>query len=165
MVRGRLRDWLTTKVAPRDVELALWAVAGYHPKFGRGVSTQPADGAGPQLIILWSHHQFPACLEVIRSEFDLGTPPTFTDEQFISLAASPSAFDLIGGWLDEATTAWEMVSTEDKALIAALKHTLVGADVAGSALPSKTQGPARRRWIAESFGRKPTAENTLAVAT
>src|SRR5262249_59600133 len=40
MVRGRLRDWLTTKVAPRDVELALWAVAGYHPKFGRGVSTQ-----------------------------------------------------------------------------------------------------------------------------
>ena len=165
MVRERLMDWLGTKFSREDIELVLWAVAGHHPKYGRSAPTvRPKEiAAGATLTIMWNHPEFPKSLEIIRNAFDLGPPPTFADDETISLAKSPDAYAYFSNWLGEATQNWEAPSAEFRKLLAALKHTLVCADVAGSALPSKVHGQARRRWIGESFSRKPSQENMLAV--
>jgi CRISPR-associated endonuclease/helicase Cas3 len=166
MVQDRLLGWLTAKFEEAEIVLALWAVVGHHPKYGRACPPRTAgDGAGPKMSVLWNHRDMPKCLGVIEETFGLPAPPAAGDEEAMPLVGIANVFSRLAKWNASAQKRWSECSNEEKRVIAALKNTLIGSDVSGSALPTKESLSvgARRSWIANAFSHRPEPEKLEAL--
>jgi CRISPR-associated endonuclease/helicase Cas3 len=164
MVIGKLQSWLEQVFSQEDVRLALWAVAGHHPSWTRPSPPEPQDnGAGPSFIIFWDHKHLAESLQLAKVAFGLGEPPIYSEEVY-SLTGSSSVFIQLKTWFRKELGFWERMAQSDRLLLAGLKHSLVGADVAGSALPvSKPLSDAEAGWIISAFANQPEAQGLESV--
>jgi CRISPR-associated endonuclease/helicase Cas3 len=166
----QLRPWLLPAVGGCEVDFAIveWAVAGHHPAFDHpSPPTGPPKqgGSGPEIKLLTGCKDFATILGWLAATFSLaGTPPELGPPKRQLNAGD--VFSELRGWARTARRAWEAFSPELRRFVAAVKNSLIAADVAGSALPRELPNdPDRWRWITDSFGQKPTVgELALVVA-
>jgi CRISPR-associated endonuclease/helicase Cas3 len=151
-------------VAGSEIDFAIveWAVAGHHPGHDRASPprTCPA-GAGAELRILAGHPRMPEIVAWLKGDFLLpGDPPRLVDS-VIPLVGAGSVFAVLSRWAKAARKLWDGMNPEDRRFVAAVKDSLIAADVAGSALPRAEANEARRwQWIADAFAALPE-ENEL----
>jgi CRISPR-associated endonuclease/helicase Cas3 len=163
-----LREWLLTAVGVSDVDFALmeWAVAGHHPAHDHASPPKSCPpGAGSELILHMGHSDFKAALQWLREAFQLSAPPSVAETKR-NLTGAESVFTEIAVWAKAARRTWDSMNDGDKRLVAAVKDSLVAADIAGSALPKKLpDDPQRWVWISESFAEKPKPGELQAVVS
>lgn len=161
LLRPKLLDWLrsASDLTDLDWQIVQWAIAGHHPAFGR--SSPPVDrtvenGSGSRMILLSGHADFAACLEVIRQCHGLGPAPTFEDE---TVDIGDAHSEIRRHWNPQVLQWREDLQDQSLGLVAAVKASLLGADVAGSALPTEC-GPNSDlgAWIKGSLSKTPTSQ-------
>ncbi|HEX5270673.1 MAG TPA: CRISPR-associated helicase Cas3' [Gemmataceae bacterium] len=154
-----LHDWLLPAVGgERDWQIALWAVGGHHPAYGRPSPPRLfVEGGGRTLTVCTGHPDFAACLDFLQRSFDLGPAPTLADQKWL-LTGPDNVFEQLFRWYKSAAEIFNDLSLADRRFVAAVKNCLVGADVAGSALPHKLAEDAREVWIRDQLARRPTRE-------
>ena len=155
----QLREWLLPAVKESAIDFAIveWAVVGHHPAYSHPSPPHAErDGAGPEMSLLMSHVDFRATLEFLRSTWHLANIP-ICPEQKRHLTGANAVFQEIAGWLKGSHRIWDgMRGSPEGRLVAAVKNTLIAADVAGSALPKAfTEDAQRWDWISNSFAAKP----------
>jgi CRISPR-associated endonuclease/helicase Cas3 len=164
LIMLRLRDWLLPAVGGTEPDFAVvqWAVTGHHPAHNHDSPPKNAPpGSGTELTIYTGHDDFKAALRWLETTFQLNTAPTRPNETS-QLTGTKSVCAEIMGWVRDARRIWENLCSEDRKLTAAVKNALVAADIAGSALPKKTEAP-DWDWITRSFDKKPTEADLNAV--
>lgn len=133
------RAWLLEQYSQANLMVAVWVAMGHHLKIGLGKDGKPAgciaeisDETGDELAIYTNHNDFRAVLKM-GNEY-LGLPDTLPElpqenwsktelkQALINLQAE---FDEFAQQLDE----------ENQEFVAAVKATVIAADLAGSALP------------------------------
>ena len=131
-----LRDWLRPAVESElDWQVVLWAVGGHHPAYDRPSPPRLfVEGGGRALAVHTGHRDFASCLDFLRQSFALSAAPTLPDQTWL-LVGPENVFDRIFGWYKKASADFASMSDDDHRFVAAVKNCLVGADVAGSALP------------------------------
>ena len=154
LLQEPLRDWLLGQVNKADLSVVEWAVGGHHPAYNRESPPRRADprGAGDKLVVLAAHPDFAGCLIWLSETFG-GTLPTFDKPIEYPLIGSGRVDEKFGTWFREALRTWEVMSPKDKVFAAAVKACVLGADVAGSALPREVADIGR--WIDEAFFNRP----------
>jgi CRISPR-associated endonuclease/helicase Cas3 len=154
-----LGDWLRPAVESEpDWEVVLWAVAGHHPAYGRPSPPRLfVEGGGRTLTVRTGHSDFTSCLEFLQDSFHLAPVPILADQNW-PLVGPENVFARIFGWYKKASADFETMSDDDRRFVAAVKNCLVGADVAGSALPREVEDDARDAWIVTALARRPTTE-------
>ena len=152
-----LRDWLRPAVEGElDWQVVLWAVGGHHPAYGRPSPPRLfVEGGGRTLAVHTGHRDFASCLDFLRQSFDLTAPPTLADQNWW-LVGPKNVFARIFDWHKKASADFEAMNDDDRRFVAAVKSCLIGADVAGSALPRKDEDDALDAWIATALARRPT---------
>ncbi|MCZ2342354.1 MAG: CRISPR-associated helicase Cas3' [Bacteroidales bacterium] len=146
-----LRAWLLPAVGGNENDFAIveWAVAGHHPAADHANPPRecPAQGGcGPEMQLLMGHPDFPKILDWFRVLFSLPESPPVLANVTHEFTGSERVFDTIAQWERQAARRWRaMRSTPDARLLAAVKNTLIAADIAGSALP-KARPHDRNRW-------------------
>jgi len=165
LVRAKLRDWLLPAVAGCTNSMAIveWAIGGHHPAYLRESPPRPhcPKGEGPELSVLMGHSEFSGCLQVVHDRFPvLGPPPVFCEQWKLNLVGDDSVFFQITQWNKDSERLWETFSDDDRRFTAAVKASLVGADVAGSALP---RHPKRATWIRDAFSNSPKPGDLTAI--
>lgn len=133
------REWLE-QCPNADINVAVWAAMGHHLKFGLGKDGKPAgcvaeipDGTGDRLEIYTHHGDFRAVLKM-GSKF-LGLPdqlPELPQENWSKCQLKQALIAL----RDKFVQFEEQVDWERQKFIAAVKATVIAADLAGSALPA-----------------------------
>jgi CRISPR-associated endonuclease/helicase Cas3 len=114
------------------------AVGGHHLKF----PDQEQRGHSA-VVFLGGHPQLHELLEIGRERFGLGPPPRLANRSFSLLA-----LDGIGRHLSKLRRQLDLeFSSKEKLFIAAVKATLMAADLAGSALPPR--GIELESWLRE----------------
>jgi len=163
-----LREWLLPAVGRNEVDwqVALWAIAGHHPAYGRPSPPRLfVDGSGRELEVFTQHADFRSCLNFLTETFLLATPPELHQEAW-PLVGPENVFARIFRWFQQANRAWKELNEEDRRLVAAVKNTLVAADVAGSALPREVADVKRRTvWITEAFKNTPQDNELRDIVT
>ena len=132
------KDWL--KSCPNaNFTIAIWAAMGHHLKIGLGENRQPCDkvgffpdGTGDELTIYTDHADFRAFLEMGVKSLGLPSPlPEFPTKVWSKAELIEALKAMRQEFVDfEANLDWEQ-----KKFIAAVKATVIAADLAGSALP------------------------------
>src|SRR5438552_5634067 len=89
------------------------------------------EGAGDTICVRSTHADFEKALSLLG----LSNPPAFGSNVTYPLAGSASLFRRFKLWQLNAVERWESYTDQQKHVVAAVKDTLVAADVAGSALP------------------------------
>lgn len=170
LVLRELRPWLLAAVEGSDVDFAVveWAVAGHHPAFHHQSPPRlcPA-GAGAEIRVLADHGEFGPILEWLGQTFSLaGNPPAIRSRPW-PLTGADNVFHTLTSWAKEARLAWEEQRKADPGFarfVAAVKNTLVAADVGGSALPKAVPDELKRwDWITDSFAKVPRPGELQAV--
>lgn len=147
---GGWGDWLRPAVeSEQEWRVVRWAVAGHHPKYGRGAP--PEIGEGPATLTLpLSHRDLRTIAGWLAETFGLdGLPPV--DDLAFDLNPFGGDLDPLqeAHWADEdAFDAWDDApdGEEWRRFVGAVKDTLVAADVAGSAL-ARHDGADPLGWI------------------
>lgn len=157
LMMERLREWLLPAVGGAEDEFAIveWAVAGHHPAYGReSPPTEALGGAGPEMMVLFGHKDVHAALSFVKSQWNLGDLPAAADEPK-SLCGVNTVFTELASWRRTSSRAWDKIRRRPEArLVAAIKAALIGADVAGSAIPRMTK-PHPWSWVSNAFSSKP----------
>jgi len=133
VIADLLADWLKSfwERHPPWFQAAVYvAVAGHHLKF-----PDQQKRSGHEIIFLGSHPELQSCLALGGNLLQLVHPPKLADRQYSLLALGE--LRLILSRLHRQLT--QNFSPEQKLVIAALKATLLAADLAGSALPERGQ--------------------------
>lgn len=134
-----LKDWLLPAVDGNELDFALveWAVAGHHPAHHHESPPRSCPpGAGTDLCLHANWGDYGDILGQLNRTFSLSEElPQVRDS--ISLVGSKNAFLQLTEWSRSALRTWEtrLKKSPDARLVAAIKTCLIGADVAGSALP------------------------------
>ena len=165
-----LKPWLLPAVGGHEIDFAIaeWSVAGHHPAHTHEHPPRSCpSGAGANIRCLTDHADFTAILGWLRGRFHLsGAPPVFEDT-LRPLVGASNAFSELATWSRCARRIWEetLKTSAERRLVAAVKNTLIAADVAGSALPREIPDEAER-WatIGRAFNRVPTASDLRFVA-
>src|SRR5208283_4159048 len=155
IVAQELGDWLATlwMGLPKWARCAaLFSTSGHHIKFP---DPYKDSRTGTEVRILCGHGDFETVLSLKSTELGLPSPPKLQNRT-LSLLRSGQIRKTLGALERELDADY---SDSEKILIAATKSAVMAADLAGSALPSKT--PDARRWIKERLGRV-LAEDQLA---
>jgi CRISPR-associated endonuclease/helicase Cas3 len=159
LVLREVREWLLPAVdgSVEDFAFLEWAVVGHHPAHNHPSPPKcNPDGSGPELSLLIDHDDFRMALNFIQVTWRLGPLPTFLNTTR-SLCGGNSVFAELGGWARRSRVIWDKLrATPEGRLVAALKNSLVAADVAGSAIPKAW--PDDRDawcWISRAFAAKP----------
>jgi CRISPR-associated endonuclease/helicase Cas3 len=168
MLKG-LREWLLPAVGGSETDFAIveWAVAGHHPAHNHSSPPQEyPPGAGPEFLLRSGEGDFRTILEWLKRTFQLGDAPKLENAQR-NLVGNDNVFLELSRWAKAARRMWQEKVKRSPAwpLVAAIKNSLVAADVAGSALPR--QNPASSphwEWIAQSFADKPAPGELAAIA-
>jgi CRISPR-associated endonuclease/helicase Cas3 len=169
LMLATLRSWLLPAVGDSETDFAIveWAVAGHHPAHDHASPPRtPPAGAGVELRLQFDHNDFRSALEWIQTTFQLSTPPAQQTNPVRPLIGPGHVFAELGDWAKDAKRRWGKLEAADKTLVAAVKNSLIAADVAGSAI-SKTlpNDPTRWRWIMESFADRPESGDLESVVT
>ncbi len=167
MLKG-LRGWLLPAVGGSETDFAIveWAVAGHHPAHDH--SSPPRSnpsGAGTTVKLRSGEGDFRAILKWVQATFQLGDPPTLESVQR-NLVGNDNVFLELAGWAKAARRIWEENFKKSRVwpLVAAIKNSLIAADVAGSALPrQKPADSSCWTWITQSFADKPAVGELDAV--
>jgi len=165
-----LKTWLLPAVggSERDFGIVEWAVAGHHPS--RGHDSPPTScpaGSGAEILMLSGCPDFSSTLEWFRGILRLDQAPVLQSTKR-DLVGYNSVFNLLALWKKSAVRAWDqqIVMSAERKFVAAVKASLIAADVAGSALPkAKPDDPARWEWIDHAFASKPQPGDLQRVAT
>ena len=161
MLHEKLREWLQPAVDGNDTDMAIveWSVAGHHPAYDRPSPPRHADlrGEGDILRFLVLHDDFKKCLNWLKSVFPLGPLREFAAVDVSNrLVGTKNVFTRIQQWFINSRRMWEALSPDDRRFVAAVKNTLIAADVAGSAIPREVPDEAKRwMWITEAFKNTP----------
>lgn len=121
-VREELPDWANAAIS--------FSIAGHHLKFPDPVKERP----GTEVITLFGHEDFAEVLNIIKKQFHLDEPPGLPNEKYSLLQSRNSIYRQAKRTIQGLDR--EFGETE-RFLIAAVKTTLLCADLAGSALPSR----------------------------
>ena len=148
-----LREWLVPAVNGCEIDFAIaeWAVAGHHPAHDHASPPKlcPA-GAGTELTLLMECSDFQASLRWLCETFHLAAPPSLGESER-NLVGADNVFGEVVAWAKKARRIWDDLNEVDRRLVAAVKDSLVAADIAGSALPKRFPDDAQRwAWISES---------------
>lgn len=157
-----LRKWFLPALDGdvRDWHIVLWAITGHHPGFNRQSPPRWAvEGTGTTISLLSGHADFACCLQWLAETFSLDAPPACRDVT-ASLVEPRSVFTRINDSFREGWSLFDDMDRGERALVAAAKACVIGADVAGSALPRHfNQEEDRRLWISEGFRQCPSRED------
>jgi CRISPR-associated endonuclease/helicase Cas3 len=170
LLREKLRDWLLPAVGGNEVDFAIveWAVGGHHPAYGRECPPRRKDpqGEGDRLTVLTFHPEFRDCLQVLKDRFPVADVPKFTESWILPLVGPRVVFDQIHKWFLESRRLWGHFTDQERRLVAAIKVALIGADVAGSALPREvTNETMRASWIGDAFANTPQPGDLAAIVS
>lgn len=161
-------EWLKAAVGgdETDWQLVQWSVAGHHPAYNRPSPPRLAvEGAGSKLVLLVDHSDFAECLRRLSEWFGLGDVPVLKSAVPVPLVGTGNAFTRIAEWYRQANAAFEKLPAEERRLVAAVKNTLIAADVAGSALPKEVRDERQRAtWVARTFDSRPKPGDYEAIA-
>lgn len=152
LIAKLIRESLLKQIDERDLSIVEWAIAGHHPSHKHeSPPTRSPDGSGADMTLRLSEPDFAAILGWLRAEL----PASFESKR--PLAGSSSLFHDTRKWSRSASQQWEQFSQKERCFVAAVKNSLIAADIAGSSLPKvKTDGESWD-WITKSFQAKPTA--------
>lgn len=158
LLRPELADWLrgVPGLTDLDWQIVKWAIAGHHPAARR--PSPPEDptaqgGCGSRIVLLMGHPDFAACLKVIRDRLALNPEPPTADE---AIDVDDACRRIRKHW-NKQTPVDDDLSPADRAVVAAVKATLLGADVSASALPTlDTCVPQFGAWIDGCLQKVPT---------
>ncbi|MDW8266022.1 MAG: CRISPR-associated helicase Cas3' [Gemmataceae bacterium] len=155
-----LRRWLLPAVGGNETNLDLveWAVAGHHPAYDHESPPRSSpDGAGTEIILLTEHPDFGCILNWLKDTFHLSEDLPGLGASCRPLVGSGDVFAELRQWATQARRRWsQLASPQERRLVAAVKSSLVAADVAGSALPPVSSDRADPwQWIAASFAATP----------
>lgn len=121
------RDWIKPALGdPSDYDLLQWCIASHHLKWADECMT---EGSGSRIQLLQDHADFGASLRLIADRLGLTSPPALS-------ANHVRARDILGTF-DAYRTRWLERNDLVRRLLAAVKATLIAADVGASALPAK----------------------------
>lgn len=126
------REWLS-QCPDADLNVAVWAAMGHHLKMG-GEFIKIAEGTGYGLNIYTHHSDFKKVLMMGHKFLGLPKsckkpPPEYwSDEQLV---------DALNALSNEFTETEKQMDWQQKKFVAAVKATVLAADVAGSALAGK----------------------------
>jgi CRISPR-associated endonuclease/helicase Cas3 len=132
-----VKSCLDSATAEIDWYIILWAITGHHPAYGREIPRSQAQGSSDAIELYLSHPDYLECLDIVAECLGKSSCPIRPASRTVStnqdvLAAireSPSTSTIF--W-----RAWQR-DPVIVALVAAVKNSLVAADVAGSALPTQ----------------------------
>ncbi len=162
------KEWFQSAFSPADHEdwrIALWAASGHHPAYRRhSPPTSTPPGTGSEMLLLAGHDDFKRAAEWIAAQLALGTPPQSTDIRLPLTVTSPhSALNRIRkAWIADME-AWRQFDEDTRKLVAAAKACLIGADVAGSALPRKLNSTQAASWLTDALTSPPDPQDLQAV--
>ncbi len=147
IIAQELSDWLAPLWTglPNWVRCAaLFSTSGHHLKFP---DPYKDSRTGTEVTIHGGHGDFEAVLGLKNIELGLPSPPKLQSRS-LSLLRSGHIRKTLGALERELDADY---SDSEKVLIAATKSAVMAADLAGSALPSRT--PDARRWMKDRLGR------------
>lgn len=132
-------QWLRTTFPEEELVLAVWAAIGHHLKAGVGergeesdkITTLP-DGTGSKLEVYTGHPDFQAVLRLGSQK--LGLPeaiPNIADSCWAKEDLQKHLLELRNYFIQVA----EELSFQEQVMVAAIKATVIAADLAGSSLP------------------------------
>lgn len=161
----QLREWLLPAVDGSESDLAIveWAVGGHHPAYDRPSPPRTAQpGTGTTIQVLTESEDFSRCLEVVGVN---GPRPVLPASEWrLPLVGAGNVFLRIGEWFRDARRTLPLPDDERR-FVAAIKNTLVAADVAGSAIPrQRPNDPDRWAMIDAALRHKPYPGGLQAVA-
>jgi CRISPR-associated endonuclease/helicase Cas3 len=137
----------------------VYAIAGHHLKFPDTV-----ERSGTEVSVFYSHPDVSAALQAGLQRLPLANAPMLADKTYSLLTRDPRGVPRILARVERALdmeTKDEREERRFKTLVAATKTTLLAADLAGSAVPSKIQVfPA---WLADRLAQHLTGEGLRRV--
>lgn len=138
--REPLRGWISSF---EEGSIALWAAAGHHRKFDRGISAR--DDCTPMRVCV-SHSDLQAILDEMGRDLSLGAAPRFTSDITIGKSRHDGA-DIVASRelasiVDECENRARMMDASAHKLLSLVKAFGIAADVAASAL-ARTTSPDR----------------------
>jgi len=144
------RKWLE-QCPNSNFAIAIWAAMGHHLKIGLGENRQPSgkiefipDGTGNELTIYTNHDDFKAFLGMGSKSLGL---PTLLPELPKNLWSREELTQALKVMRQEFVHFESGLTWEQKKFIAAVKATVIAADLAGSALPLAEED--FKTWIRE----------------
>jgi len=170
LLRENLRNWIWPAAGGNETDFGIvqWAIGGHHPAYGRESpprATNP-QGEGDRLAVLTTHSEFRECLQVLKRRFSVASIPEFHQPWVLPLVGPDSVFRQIQKWYVETRQLWEQFSEHDKRLVAAVKATVIAADVAGSTVPRQvTDETHRASWIPDAFANTPQPGELVSIVS
>ncbi len=161
-----VREWLYSHLdaSTREIDwqILLWAITGHHPAYGRDIRTTSPSGSTDKMELYLGHDDFHAALGVVAKNLDLADCPLQLISRTISV--EDHIYQKIRHSLADYKMQWDEWAHDSVlvGILAAIKNTLVAADVAGSAFPTSSLRDASqsewKRIICESLTVSPTTD-------
>lgn len=137
--KGSLREWLEG-CENANLMMAIFAAMGHHLKVGLGKDHKPnsqiaeiLDGTGKQLRIYTKHQDFRRVLKMGKKYLDLPDPPEVLPNENWT---RDELEDAIASLKKECVDFASNLDESQQRFLAAVKATVIAADLAGSALPN-----------------------------
>ncbi len=140
----RLQEWIKSHLeeATREIDwhILLWSITGHHPAFGREIPSCSPNDSTDDMELFLGHEDFEVAIRLVAKQLDATNAPVRLDS--VSVSAASDIYERIRTTLADATIHWHdwKHNQESLGILAAIKNTLVAADVAGSALPTSSLG-------------------------
>jgi CRISPR-associated endonuclease/helicase Cas3 len=121
-----------------DWHIVLWAITGHHPAYGREIPRSQSQGSSDAIELYLSHPDYLECLDVVAKCLGQSSCPIRPKSRTVS--ANEDVLVAIRDWPSTSTICWRTWQRDPVivALVAAVKNSLVAADVAASALPTQS---------------------------
>lgn len=126
-----------------DWYIILWAITGHHPAYGREIPRSQSQGSSDAIELYLSHPDYLESLDILAKCLGQSSCPIRTVSQTVS--TNQDILAAIREWPSTSTNSWRAWQRDPVivALVAAVKNSLVAADVAGSALPTQSDASLR----------------------
>ncbi len=138
-----VKSCLDSATAEIDWHIILWAITGHHPAYGREIPRSQAQGTSDAIELYLSHPDYLECLDIVARCLGKSRCPILPASRTVS--ANQDVLAAIREWPSTSTIFWRAWQRDPVivALVAAVKNSLVAADVAGSALPTESEASLR----------------------
>jgi len=161
-----LDEWIKSHLdeATREIDwhILLWSITGHHPAFGREIPSSSPNDSTDELELMLGHKDFELAIGLLAKQLDATNCPVRLAS--VSVSAESDIYGRIRTSLADAAIHWNDLEHDQESvgILAAVKNTLVAADVAGSALPTSSLGTAShsqwQRLIRDSLSAAPKTD-------